>query len=595
MNRPANLIWLLVVLIFASVAAVSCGGDGASEQEPTEQAAGQSAATPTAAPAAAPTTVPTAAPEATPVPAAVVAVQKRLRVLAAVDRENNDPVLGLVHQTPQYHGTVFETLFDDDENFKMRNMLAADWSVTPDGKTWTFQLREGVPFHDGWGEFTAKDLLHTMQRYTREDSVNATLYNMHNMVDHVEIIDDYNVVMDLPDPFLDALAQFSGLQVSDILSKDYFDAEGQEGVNRRMIGTGPYQFVERVLGSHVLHERVSYDHWRITPDFEEIQIFIVLEPSTQLANLLAGEADLGRLPFDLQGPAIDGGLKIIESTIPSTTVYAIFGGNYSLGELAHEEVQEDPSLYNPDFPWAIPGENGRKVREALNRAVNREELKNTVLGGRGQVMPVTFYLPFLNGWNPEWLETFDDDYGYDPVRAQELLAEVEADRGEPLDWTNARYWLSPRPELAEVQDVGEAVANYWQAIGVPIQIEERELAYAAEQFFARKISGIAWTDATPFRETDREQLRIIYASAGCCEFYSDDVVNQNYQKFLASVDLAERDQILRDTGNHLYEQYATVPLVALNVEFVINPDVIAEYKTSGFRPPRLLEYIKAVK
>ena len=90
-------------------------------------------------------------------------------------------------------------------------------------------------------------------------------------------------------------------------------------------------------------------------------------------------------------------------------------------------------------------------------------------------------------------------------------------------------------------------------------------------------------------------MRIIYASAGCCEFYSDDVVNQNYQTFLASVDLAERDQILRDTGNHLYEQYATVPLVALNVEFVINPDVIAEYKTSGFRPPRLLEYIKAVK
>ena len=94
--------------------------------------------------------------------------------------------------------------------------------------------------------------------------------------------------------------------------------------------------------------------------------------------------------------------------------------------------------------------------------------------------------------------------------------------------TGGRRWTGPMPdtgclrapELAEVQDVGEAVANYWQAIGVPIQIEERELAYAAEQFFARKISGIAWTDATPFRETDREQLRIIYASAGCCEFYS---------------------------------------------------------------------------
>jgi ABC-type transport system substrate-binding protein len=582
---------LLTALIVTIAVAAACGESAPSA---TEAPAAPPTAVPAATAAGAQAT-PTAQPEPTAEPAGAVAVQTRLRVLAAVDRENNDPPLALVHQTPQYHGTVFETLFDDDNDFLMQNMLVTDWSVTPDGKTWEFQLRKGVPFHHDWGEFTAKDLLHTMQRYTREESVNATLYHMHNLVDHVEIVDDYNVTLNLPDPFLDGQAQFSGLQVSHILSKDYFDAEGQEGVDRQMIGTGPYRFVERVLGSHILHERVTYDHWRIAPDFEELQIFIVLEPSTQLANLLAGEADLGRLPFDLQGPALDGGLKVVESTIPSTTVYAVFGGNYSTGQHAHEEVQEDPTLYNPDFPWAIRGEHGRKVREALNRAVNREELKNTVLGGRGQVMPVTFYLPFLNGWNPEWLETFDRDYGYDPERAKELLAEVEADRGEPLDWSNARYWLSPRPELAEVQDVGEAVANYWQAIGVPIKIEERELAYAAEQFFARRISGIAWTDATPFRETDREQLRIIYASVGCCEFYSDDVVNENYNEFLASVDLAERDRILRETGNHLYEQYSTVPLVALNVEFIINPDVIAEYETSGFRPPRKLEYIKAVK
>lgn len=593
MTRIVKLVGLLAALVVAMAAAGACGESAPSATEPPV------APPPTSAPATVPAgsvaATPTAKPEPTAEPASAEAVQTRLRVLAAVDRENNDPPLALVHQTPQYHGTVFETLFDDDNDFMMQNMLATDWSVTPDGKTWTFQLRKGVPFHHDWGEFTAKDLLHTMQRYTREDSVNATLYNMHNLVDHVEIVDDYNVTLNLPEPFLDGQAQFSGLQVSHILSKEFFDAEGQEGVNRQMIGTGPYRFVERVLGSHILHERVPYDHWRITPDFEEVQIFIVLEPSTQLANLLAGEADLGRLPFDLQGPAIDGGLKVIESTIPSTTLYAIFGGNYATGELAHENVQEDPSLYNPDFPWAIRGENGRKVREALNRAVNREELKNTVLGGRGQVMPVTFYLPFLNGWNPEWLETFDDDYGYDPDLAKQLLAEVEADRGEPLDWSDALYWLSPRPELAEVQDVGEAVANYWQAIGIPIKIEERELAYAAEQFFARKLSGIAWTDATPFRETDREQLRIIYASVGAVEFYADDVINQQYQEFLASVDLGERDRILREAGNHLYEQYATVPLVALNVEFIINPDVIAEYETSGFRPPRKLEYIKAVK
>ena len=137
-----------------------------------------------------------------------------------------------------------------------------------------------------------------------------------------------------------------------VLSKDYFDAEGQEGVDRKMVGTGPYQFKERVSGAYILYERVPYDHWRITPDFDEIQLFTVKEPSTRLAMMLAGEVDIVILPFELQQAAINGGMEVVVAESQTSPIYVEFGGNY-LPSKPH---------YDPTIPW-----NNRKVREALNR------------------------------------------------------------------------------------------------------------------------------------------------------------------------------------------------------------------------------------
>jgi hypothetical protein len=60
-------------------------------------------------------------------------------------------------------------------------------------------------------------------------------------------------------------------------------------------------------------------------------------------------------------------------------------------------------------------------------------------------------------------------------------------------------------------------------------------------------------------------------------------------------DLKERDRLLREIGNYLYEEYATVPLFWLFAEFVVNPNVGSDYKTSGLFPPRHLEYVKAAR
>ena len=52
---------------------------------------------------------------------------------------------------------------------------------------------------------------------------------------------------------------------------------------------------------------------------------------------------------------------------------------------------------------------------------------------------------------------------------------------------------------------------------------------------------------------------------------------------------------MREAGDHIYEEYGTLPLLWLSAEFVVNPAVVAEYKTSGLGPPRQLEYVKAAR
>ena len=572
--KPVNLPRPFVLITLGLLALlVACGGSATATSQPTTVAPVTGGGTPTAVP-----TVTSAPPDAMPAGAG------RLRVAAAIEREVNDPYMAAADARIQA-GSVFEGLVEEPPDLKYRPMLATSWSVAPDGKAWTFNLRKEVPFHFGWGEFTAKDITHSFDRYLRDDAATSEKAKFQYWRDNMETPDDHTVVFHTPgiEPTLCCDKKIIYRYWGAVLSKDYFDAEGQEGVDRKMVGTGPYQFKERVSGAYILYERVPYDHWRITPDFDEIQLFTVKEPSTRLAMMLAGEVDIVILPFELQQAAINRGMEVVVAESQTSPIYVEFGGNY-LPSKPH---------YDPTIPW-----NNRKVREALNRAVNREELQNTILGGRGELMPVSFFHSSLPGWNQAWVDNFEENYGYDPERARALLVEAEAEMGAPLNWSETRYILTPRPELPELSDVGEAIQNYWKAIGAEVKLEQWEFERWRDLIYGDSVetnhNNIAWTDAT-IRFPDPAMLRIIYYSGGCCHFFESETIDRVYEDLEVTADPAARDVLMREAGDHIYEEYGTLPLLWLSAEFVVNPAVVAEYKTSGLGPPRQLEYVKAAR
>ena len=183
-----------------------------------------------------------------------------------------------------------ETLLEvDPKTGEYTPRLAEKWSNSPDFKQWTFQLRKGVQFHNGFGPFTAKDVVHSHALMMRPEAT-ATLAGFWRQVDKVEAVNDYQVVFHFKRPT--TVMPYAASRAGDlrIVSKAQWDKEGQEGFEKRPAGTGSYRYVGRQPGLSISFERVD-NHWnKERPAFKELVFRLAREESTRLALLLSGEA-----------------------------------------------------------------------------------------------------------------------------------------------------------------------------------------------------------------------------------------------------------------------------------------------------------------
>jgi ABC-type transport system substrate-binding protein len=159
--------------------------------------------------------------------------------------------------------------------------LAETWEMAPDGKRWTITLRKGVKFHEQWGEFTARDVRHAVFLLTQPESLQSDANTWRTLMgvaktdtiedvarkaaEGVEIVNDYQVVFRLKQATPEFVETISANTDLVIESKARWDAGGKELYGQKVVGTGPFEFVERKVGAHVLYKRVD-NHWRKTPE-----------------------------------------------------------------------------------------------------------------------------------------------------------------------------------------------------------------------------------------------------------------------------------------------------------------------------------------
>ena len=582
--RKAWRVVLFPVMIGLLSVVVACGGTTA------EPAAAPAA---TAVPAAPAQVAATAAPETTAMPAMADADSYLHLAVTPLPQDTYLPWLatssGHLPFRPMWENLT--TISPETGVSVILPQLAREWDVSPDASEYTFRLQEGVELHHGWGEFTVKDVVLTIDQQMSDPlaGCKAPLKrfmgydSMTEMIDagKMEVIDDYTFKMTLAQPQVDVADWWFNILVvpcAAVRSAAQYEAEGDAMFESGPAGTGGYQYVNRELKEFTEYEAVPYDHWRVNPEFKRLRISTTPEDLTRLALLLTDEANMVDVPKVLHQQAIDEGMEIFESPLPTVGLTILPLGQYYVSEVN----------WNPDTePWNAPGETGNKVREALNRAINREQIINELFKGRGEPMYNTIFHDTLEGWNPRWTDEFDAKYGYDPERAKELLDEA----GFPGDNGQNRFFMevyqSSLPGLPETIEVAQTVAQSFEDIGIDAKLVEVEFARAIDAFRDRHDAHFI----LPVRQTLRQinaNARIYYYTGatspdtglpnGGVLYMESPRYDETYERLLVETDAAERHRLIMAMGDDIYDTYRTIPIVNIRSTLVVNPEEVLEYK-----------------
>ena len=204
--------------------------------------------------------------------------------------------------------------------------------------------------------------------------------------------------------------------VAFIHSKKYIESIGEQGAERNPVATGPYRFAEHIRGDRIAYEAVD-NHWRATPQWKRLVFVKVPEPATRLAMLRASNVDVVEIGGEYADELKKAGLRTL--TMPNVAwLYVILGGQWPT-----------KPTYDPKVPWAQPdAERARKVRLAMNLAVDKQAIMQRILGGLGTTTGAWLSYP-----NDPWsTETLKKPYPYDPPQARKLLAEAGYPNGFEL-------------------------------------------------------------------------------------------------------------------------------------------------------------------
>ena len=572
---------------------------------------------------------PTAVPVATAAPAVDARSVTRLEyAITSANNESNRPWNGSRQAYVQYDPILEQAIGIHPTTSEYVPELATRWEANDDLSEWTFYLREGIQFHNDWGELTADDFLHTAQILTRPDSrLGTPRYFIGGRDDdgnplagpdqYFRKIDDYTftVIFHGPDgnPATTFDAEFVMSNASSEMgpwSKDFWESAGPVVEDRENLlddeglqGTGSYQYLDREARQAFIIEKAPGPHWSQSadlpdgvlpedPDFQEVRIYWAPEDATRFANLLAGTAHLADLPLDLQKDAASRGMKLLRSQFTANNFFVFFGGMY-LSDDPKDVEAYDASVPWAETPWAgqdppQPGDpsfetNGWKVRRAMNKAINREELLEELYKGIGELMYVGYYHPSHYGWDDTWPERYDEAYKYNPDEARQLLAEAGHDENNPVKVTVQSY---VSPGEAELPQAMEAIANYWNQVGIETTIEDLSASQVRERYRAREMQHRVWPNIIIYFPLEYGNLTGFTSTFGRSNHYQDNWTNSKSVEWRNATDFEERDALAREWGNYAFDSYMTMPLFWFPHTIVADPAVVSDWVFPGSTVPR---------
>ncbi|MAE99819.1 MAG: ABC transporter substrate-binding protein, partial [Geminicoccus sp.] len=369
----------------------------------------------------------------------------------AAQAQRADAIIGLQLEPPHLDPTsaaagaidqvlyanVFEGLTRFGPNGSVQPGLAASWTISDDGLSYTFQLREGVIFHDGT-TFESSDVVFSLDRARAEDSTNAQKA-LFAGIEGVEALGDSSVRIDLAAPqgnFLFNLAWGDAVMVA---------PESIEDIKNLPIGTGAFRFEQWRRGDQISLSR-NADYWGEAASLEAATFKFISEPTAAYAAMLAGDIDAFYsypAPENLAQFERDPRFTVLSGNTEGETILA---------------------MNNQQAPF-----DDIRVRKAVSHAIDRQAIIDGAMFGYGTPIG-SHFAPH----NPDYVD-LTANAGFDPALARELLA--QAGYAEGFSTT----LKLPPPSYA--RRGGEIIAAQLREVGIEAEISFLEWAQWLEQVF----------------------------------------------------------------------------------------------------------------
>ena len=421
-----------------------------------------------------------------------MAARTDLVVGVVLEPPHLDPTAGAAAAIDEVlYANVFEGLTRISPQGEVLPDLAESWTVSDDGKAYTFKLHSGVKFHDGT-DFGADDVKFSLDRARAEGSTNAQK-GLFAAIDTVEVVDPATVKVTLKNPqglFLYNMGVGDAVIVA---------PESADGNKEKPIGTGPFKFDSWAKGSSIKLSRAE-GYWGDPVALDKVEFRIIPDAAAAVPAMLSG--DVQAFPF-FPPDAID--------QVTSDPRFKVVVGA--------TEGETILSINNKKPPF-----DKLEVRQAIASAIDRKAVIDAASNGLGQ--PIG---SFMSPANPAYVD-LTGAYPHDVAKAKEYLKAAGLEDG-----FSATIKLPP-PPYARLG--GEVIASHLREIGINLEIIPVEWADWLSKVFTDKDYDLTIVSHTEPNDID------IFSRPGYYFQYENPEFNKLIEELGVTNDDAKRKEIL---------------------------------------------------
>lgn len=410
------------------------------------------------------------------------------------------------------------------DNVDPEGLIATDWMSSDDGLIWTVDIRPDMTFHDG----TAVDAEAVQWNFDRwlnpENPFYDPPYGLLSYylggIEGVNVVDPLQLQISLGAPDSTFAARIMASYAA-VISPTAVQEMGNEAFGQLPVGSGPFKVESWDKGVRIVLER-NDDYWGDPAHLDQVIIQPIAESAARLTALQQGEVDF----IVAMAPEF---IPVVESDSSLQVLQSLGSHIWWISLNMHDEHMQDV-----------------RVRQALNYAIDKETIVETILYGAATVTPGAM-ISHSWGNNPDV-----EPYPYDPERAIALLAEA----GYP-DGLTTRFWVPDSGSgMVAPQEIGQVVQAYLADVGVTAEIVTQEwTSYVADWGYEGLDAGdfgmgeMSWnfSAADPAEWLNPNLMtNAIAPEAFNGGYYSNEQVDDLLSRALASMDLDERTALYQE-------------------------------------------------